>query len=127
MINFKKSNVRENSYYYRTGTTGKIVKAEVYYNKGGVNFYNGQTNSRGIYVSLTPVTMTPEGYEQWELGGGICACIKTLPRFNTKALLEAVERLDAMIPQYAAHFTVELKREIIRDLVDMYTQQLQAA
>jgi len=36
----------------------KTIKIEVFYNKGGVNYYNGKTEKRGYYLLAVPVEIS---------------------------------------------------------------------
>ena len=70
------------------------LKVELYYSKGGMNYFTGNTVRRGLYLSVSPVTLTKyegggssEGYTAFT---GTKQLVKELKRFSDKAMNEAV-------------------------------------
>jgi hypothetical protein len=122
-MNLKPSRNREHGFYYRSAETGTAVKAEVYYDKGGLNYFSGGHKPRGIFVSLNPVTLK-DGFESFILGAGICACIEPLAKFNRAKFTAACDRIDAFIPAAAAEFTSATRREVITKLAQQYAGEL---
>lgn len=66
------------------------LKVEVYYSKGGINYFTGSNEKRGIYLSVSPVTRTEyegggasEGYTAFS---GVKQHLKDMARFSQKAL-----------------------------------------
>lgn len=41
------------------------IKIEVYYSKGGMNYFTGTNEARGIYLSVTPVGRTLHEGKYW--------------------------------------------------------------
>jgi len=75
------------------------LKVEVYYDKGGMNYFTGGTQRRGLYLSVSPVKRT-----EYEDGGssesytaftGTKQLVKELKRFSDKVLNEAAEEFMA--------------------------------
>ena len=77
---------------------GTHIKVEVFYTKGGVNYFTGTTERRGIYLSVSPVKLTiyengsrSEGYVAFT---GTKQFIEELKRYSDKKLNEkAIEYL----------------------------------
>ena len=76
------------------------LKVELYYDKGGMNYFTGGTERRGLYLSVSPVTLTKyegggssEGYIAFT---GTKKLVKELKRFSNKALNEAAEEFMAV-------------------------------
>lgn len=79
-----------------SGKKGSFINVEVNYRLGGYNYFNGQNNPRGIYVSATPVKKE-EHFDatgkvlfhstSYELFGnsGKCKVLETLARKADKA------------------------------------------
>lgn len=74
------------------------VELDVYYAEGGLNYFSGGREPRGIYVSALPVEVRREGdftTTSFMVGtnGGFRVLVKPLPRFNNKVLAEAAATL----------------------------------
>lgn len=66
---------------------GQEYKVELYYSKGGFNYFTGNENKRGFHISVTPVTR--QYYEDGELYStssmmfqGIKHLVKEVKRFS---------------------------------------------
>jgi hypothetical protein len=76
--------------------TGEATHVEVslYYSKGGMNYFSGNNEARGLYLSVTPVSITK--YEGGGIGrsfkafSGVKQHIKSMARFSEKVLNEEV-------------------------------------
>lgn len=81
------------------------IKIEVYYEKGGYNYFTYKTEPRGVYVSVSPVTLEdrPGGYqmESYTAFSGAKFCVKELKRKSDKALQEVVAKLEPKVEQIA--------------------------
>ena len=44
------------------------IKVETYYDKGGINYFTGQNEARGIKLSVSPVTRTLHDGKYWSEG-----------------------------------------------------------
>lgn len=67
-----------------------VLKIKLYYSKGGMNYFTGTNEKRGLYLSVTPVEKkTCEGgFRSESIVGfsGIKKCVKEMARFNQKQL-----------------------------------------
>lgn len=71
-------------------TKANVLKVELYYSKGGMNYFTGTNERRGLYLSVTPVEK-----KTYEWGGssegfvafsGVKKFVKEMARFNQKQL-----------------------------------------
>jgi hypothetical protein len=128
MINFKPC--RSGRLIFNSVEEGKGAAIELYYSKGGANYFSGNRDRRGIYVSIMPVEVTkyPNGTSATcsLVTGGIRALVVPLMRKNDKSLQFAAEKIDALLPEVAAGFTPETKRESIAKLVDPFRPDVAA-
>lgn len=72
---------------------GKELKIEVFYDKGGMNYYNGNVNKRGYYVSAKVVERNHErGYtvESFMMFGGMKKFLFEVKKQSQKAYEQAV-------------------------------------
>jgi hypothetical protein len=109
MNNFKQ--VR-NDFVYRTGEEGPVTKVEVYYTKGGPNYFSGGQTARGIFISVraTKLEKSPSGYtvESFEIfGKGGKFLVKELARKSDKELARVAETLDEFAPAIATAFEAD--------------------
>ncbi len=81
------------------------LKIEVRYEKGGYNYFTYKEEPRGVYVSVSPVTLEdrPGGYqmESYTAFSGTKFCVKELKRKSDKALQEVVAKLEPKAEQIA--------------------------
>ena len=63
--------------------TVNTLKVELYYNKGGMNYFTSNSEPRGLYLSVSPVTVH-EGSVTFTAFSGIKKCVKQMERFNQK-------------------------------------------
>lgn len=77
------------------------LKIEVRYEKGGYNYFTYKEDPRGVYVSISPVTLEgrPGGY-QMELYT-VKFCAKELKRKSDKAVQEVAAKLEPKAEQIA--------------------------
>lgn len=59
------------------------LKVEVYYSKGGMNYFTGSNEKRGIYLSVSPVTRR-ENSESYIGFSGIKKHLVDMARFSQK-------------------------------------------
>jgi len=75
--------------------SGLTLEVDVYYNKGGMNYFTGSTMLRGYYLSVTPVQITKYegGLSSRSFVGfsGTAILLSETKRFSEKGLNEAVE------------------------------------
>lgn len=63
------------------------VKVELYYAMGGMNYFSGRTEQRGIYISVTPVSISKgSGYtsESYTAFSGTKQLVQEMRSFNQK-------------------------------------------
>lgn len=78
------------------GTENKFLKSEVYYAKGGLNYFSYKTDPRGYWVSVTIVERTQSDYgatiESFNLfGSGYREFLFEVKKQSGKAYDKAVE------------------------------------
>jgi hypothetical protein len=70
------------------------VEVSIYYSKGGMNYFTGNNEARGLYLSVTPVSLTTHegGFKSrsFKAFSGVKQHIKSMGRFNEKVLNEEV-------------------------------------
>jgi hypothetical protein len=74
------------------------LKVQLYYDKGGMNYFTGGTQRRGLYLSVSPVSRSESGVfatESYTAFTGTKQLIKELKRFSDKALNEAAVEIFA--------------------------------
>jgi len=98
------------------------LKIQVYYDKGGMNYYSGGTNKRGYYLSVTPVQIQRQGnnlmIESYTAFSGIKKLILEVERQSPKSAEKAKELAESSIPelkQYVLNQMIE-RGEIPQDL-----------
>ncbi len=128
-------NAKGTKYIYATGTAGKITEVEVYYSKGGANFFSGGSDPRGIWVSVSPVEIIDHGARpdgsrmmarSYGLMSGIRAHVLTLTRQNDKKLAEIAATLDTLAPESARLFEAGNKHAAVKLLQDAAQGKLEA-
>jgi hypothetical protein len=64
------------------------LKVEVYYAMGGMNYFSGRSEARGIYISVSPVTRTLFDGKHWTESykgfSGTKQHVKEMNRFSQK-------------------------------------------
>jgi hypothetical protein len=74
------------------------LKISLYYDKGGMNYFTGGTQKRGLYLSISPVSRSTSDKfvtESYTAFTGTKQLIKELKRFSDKALNEAAVEIFA--------------------------------
>ena len=74
---------------------------ELYYSKGGMNYFTSKNEGRGIYLSVQPVTRRENSYS-YTAFSGIKQLVKEMARFNQKALdtFEIDNEIEAKLINY---------------------------
>jgi hypothetical protein len=95
------------------------LKVETYYAMGGMNYFNGTNEPRGIYLSVSPVTRTCndskiwlESYKGWS---GIKKHLVDMTRFNKKKCESFV--VDAETEKHLINYVLN-KNNLTLNLVD---------
>jgi hypothetical protein len=108
---FKPCNRSKERMAYYAAPEGKTIKVELYYTKGGISFATNKQVRRGIFISITPVTLekTQSGFtsESFMLFSGTRSLLCELKRFSEKALHDVAEKIDDLIPKVAANINAE--------------------
>ncbi len=64
------------------------LKVEIYYTMGGMNYFSGRSEARGIYISVSPVTRTLHEGKFWTESykgfSGTKQHVKEMNRFSQK-------------------------------------------
>ena len=88
-----------------------MLKIKLYYDLGGYNCWHGNYETRGYYISVTPVYK--DGYlESYTLFTGVKQCIKAVNRKSEKAYNAALESLNEFLSGLIAHVCAENKIEV---------------
>lgn len=58
---------------------------ELYYSKGGMNYFSGSNERRGLYLSVSPVTKSQSSCSYIGFSG-VKELVKEMARFNQKTL-----------------------------------------
>lgn len=65
------------------------IKVELYYTKGGMNYFSGKTDARGLYLSVSPVSISSgDGYttETYSAYSGVKRHVHEMSRFSQSTL-----------------------------------------
>jgi hypothetical protein len=89
--------------YEKIEGSNKELKIEVYYNKGGMNYFSGKVEARGYYLSVSPVERQQQNnsivIESWAAFSGTKVLIKEVTRKSEKAFQEAILLAEARIDE----------------------------
>lgn len=69
---------------------GNNLEVSVYYTKGGMSYFTGQTSPRGYYLSVRPVTLG-NGMVSFDLFSGCKRLLLETNRYSDKQFTRAVE------------------------------------
>ena len=77
---------------------GKTYDVDIYYSLGGVNWFTGNNEGRGFYLSVSPVELTMDDNDNvmWRstiLGSGIKQLVVPLNRYNSKRLERCAKQI----------------------------------
>lgn len=86
--------------WYSSQFAGPAVRVEVDYDLGGPNFFTGGTRGRGVYVTVTPVTLK-DGMVSTLAFSGLTALVLPLKARSAKRVLEVARTLDPHVPDLA--------------------------
>lgn len=92
-------------YYKVKGSESKYLKAEIYYALGGHNYFTSRNESRGYYISVSPVERA-RGMESYTAFTGLKQCILPVQRKSQKKMNEAVAYFNEHILEFISnHFS----------------------
>lgn len=61
------------------------VEVDLYYNKGGWNYFTGAEERRGLYISVTPV-LRSDRTRTYTAFSGVKVHVRTMKRYSQRAL-----------------------------------------
>ena len=100
------------------GTENKYLKFEVFYDKGGMNYWNGGNDKRGYYLSVRIVERKDEGRgfisESFIMFSGTKKLLMEVNRQSEKKYNESIE-LSKLYEQEVKEYV--LKKELEKELV----------
>ena len=108
----KGGDIEDNSYasggnvmkeYEKVEGTNYELKIQVYYNKGGMNYFTSRPEQRGYYVSVSPVQVERRGngimVESYAAFSGVKMLVLPVQRQSPKAEAEAREKAMQVLPE----------------------------
>ena len=91
---------------YRDNKEGKVYEVEVYYSLGGINYFSGGTNKRGVYISIGPKEVSERTVSCVLLGGenesGMKMLLQELQRKNEKILQQWYDKIKPIVDEMIA-------------------------
>jgi len=84
------------------------LQVSVYYSKGGMNYFNGQNQPRGFYVSVKPVTINGN-MVSYEIFKGYSQFLFAVNRYSEKQLERAIEESKPIAEQIIEKLKSERK------------------
>lgn len=85
------------------------LRISVYYHLGGTNLFSGGSESRGYYLSVTPVTKNGIT-ESYTLFSGLKQFIMGANRFSQKQLMIAKEKSTDMVEELVQQVILQNKK-----------------
>lgn len=89
--------------YEKIENSNKELKIEVYYDKGGMNYFSGKVDKRGYWVSVRPVEREIRGnsivIESYPIMSGIRHFLLEVKRQSDKAYDQAIELHKEILPK----------------------------
>ena len=73
----------------KTTVKNKVLEVEVYYDLGGMNYFAGHTESRGIYLAVQPVEISKD-FRSYTAFSGTKLLMLPLNKFSQKKLDEYI-------------------------------------
>lgn len=93
------------------------IKVELFYSKGGYNYFTGKEEKRGVYVSFCPVSReVRDGYtmESFFAFSGVKFLIKEMKRKSQKALDEVESKLSEVADILAMHYECQHEYQLVK-------------
>jgi hypothetical protein len=102
--------------YEKIDGTNYELKIQVYYDKGGMNYFTSRPEARGYYLSVSPVQVERREngimVESYAAFSGIKALVLPVQRQSPKAEKQAEELAQKMMPELKEQVTSNLKRKL---------------
>lgn len=77
---------------FPTTEPNKVLRADVYYDQGGISYFSGSSRKRGYYLSITPVKV--EGaFTSVRAFSGTCDLLEEVSRYAERRLQEHAQRV----------------------------------
>jgi hypothetical protein len=93
--------------YEKIEGSNKELKIEVYYDKGGMNYFNSKNELRGYWLSMRQVNIERQDrgivIESFGLMSGAKIFLKEVKRFSQKTFEDAVILAEEKIPELRQH------------------------
>ncbi len=89
---------------WKSGNEGKVITVSLSYSKGGMNYFTGRTDPRGIWIFIRPIEIK-DGFESFIITEGIGLFVEELKAKSDKKLQAAAERFDGRVLELAAAWT----------------------
>lgn len=105
--------------YFETNTipNSTHIAVELFYSKGGYNYFTGKRESRGIWLSFKPVTYeVKDGYtsESYMAFSGTKFLIKELARKSKKQLANVAAELSRIIDSLVFHYEADHQYQLVK-------------
>jgi hypothetical protein len=124
--------------YEKIEGTDYELKIQVYYDKGGMNYFTSRPEARGYYLSVSPVQVERRDngimVESYAAFSGIKALVLPVQRQSPKAEKQAEELAQKMMPELKEQVTSNLKRKLgmmaeggTMEMRDVVTEEQQMA
>jgi hypothetical protein len=134
MQNFKIRQSRDGRarYLYYPAESGRMVKLEVSHRDGGMNYFSGRTEKRGIEIVITTIElsdqgrgMTMESSTPMNDENGRMMLVET-PRYSARKLEKIATAIDARAPEISATWSAD-REGAKRLLVDIGQEMVRLA
>jgi hypothetical protein len=93
--------------YEKIEGSNKELKIEVYYDKGGMNYFNSKVEPRGYWLSMRQVEIERQGrgivIESFGLMSGAKMFLKEVKRYSQKTYEDAVLLAEEKIEELRGH------------------------
>lgn len=97
---------------------GRSVSVEVAYQLGGMNYFTGNHDSRGVFLSLRHMTVK-DGMQSFILGEGVKFLVWSQLRKSQKQTDKVAAALDQYVPEIAAAFQAGNNNRILELLANV--------
>lgn len=92
------------------------LKLEVYYSKGGMNYFNYKQEPRGYYGSVTPCKVY-DGMEQFTLGKGLKTFLLACDRRSNKKAEEAIQLFNTKKQSLIDQVLISEDKSVLHDSI----------